>query len=410
MSNAENIDRRHFLRTAAITVGATGFGTITSAYAQNRNTKAAAQLPAEGQMPSFGRATEWLNSKPLTPGDLRGKIVLINFWTYSCINWRRQLPYVRAWAEKYGDQGLFVIGVHSPEFAFEKNVANVRWATKEMRVDYPVVMDNELAIWRAFKNQYWPALYFVDARGRIRHHQFGEGEYQQSELVIQQLLVDAGIGGDNQGMVSLVGDGAEAPADWNELKSPENYVGYERTEGFASRGGLTPDQGRTYVLPATLKLNQWALAGDWTVERQRIVLKKASGRIAYRFHARDLHLVMGPSAPGTSARFRVFIDGNVPGTAHGIDVDDQGGGKSFGVADVSADSTTETHRGPAVRDRVHRFGSRSVFLHVWLICRIRFTQCLCQRCRDFPVLDPSSRCRESRPIQQYGRNEGDPAR
>ena len=327
MSNAENIDRRHFLRTAAMTVGATGFGTITSAYAQNRNTKAAAQLPAEGQMPSFGRATEWLNSKPLTPGDLRGKIVLINFWTYSCINWRRQLPYVRAWAEKYGDQGLFVIGVHSPEFSFEKNVANVRWATKEMRVDYPVVMDNELAIWRAFKNQYWPALYFVDARGRIRHHQFGEGEYQQSELVIQQLLVDAGIGGDNQGMVSLVGDGAEAPADWNELKSPENYVGYERTEGFASRGGLTPDQGRTYVLPATLKLNQWALAGDWTVERQRIVLKKASGRIAYRFHARDLHLVMGPLAPGTSARFRVLIDGNAPGTAHGIDVDDQGGGR-----------------------------------------------------------------------------------
>ena len=220
-----------------------------------------------------------------------------------------------------------MIGVHSPEFAFEKNVANVRWATKEMRVDYPVVMDNELAIWRAFKNQYWPALYFVDARGRIRHHQFGEGEYQQSELVIQQLLVDAGIGGDNQGMVSFVGDGAEAPADWNELKSPENYVGYERTEGFASRGGLTPDQGRTYVLPATLKLNQWALAGDWTVERQRIVLKKASGRIAYRFHARDLHLVMGPLAPGTSARFRVFIDGNAPGTAHGIDVDGQGGGR-----------------------------------------------------------------------------------
>jgi len=217
--------------------------------------------------------------------------------------------------------------VHSPEFAFEKNVANVRWATKEMRVDYPVVMDNELAIWRAFKNQYWPALYFVDARGRIRHHQFGEGEYQQSELVIQQLLVDAGMGGDNQGVVSVVGDGAEAPADWNELKSPENYVGYERTEGFASRGGLASDQGRTYVLPATLKLNQWALAGDWTVERQRIVLKKANGRIAYRFHARDLHLVMGASAPGTSARFRVFIDGNMPDTAHGIDVDDQGGGR-----------------------------------------------------------------------------------
>jgi hypothetical protein len=253
--------------------------------------------------------------------------VLINFWTYSCINWRRQLPYVRAWAEKYGDQGLVVIGIHSPEFAFEKNVGNVRWAAKEMRVDYPVAMDNNFAIWRAFNNQFWPALYFVDARGRIRHHQFGEGEYERSEVVIQHLLVDAGIGGVNHGIVSVVADGAEAPADWNELKSPENYVGYERTEGFASRGGAIPDQRRPYAMPATLKLNQWALAGDWTIEKQGIVMNKANGRIAYRFHARDLHLVMGPSAPGTSVRFRVLIDGNVPGTAHGSDVDDQGSGR-----------------------------------------------------------------------------------
>jgi len=326
VSGAINIDRRRFFCTAAMIVGATRLGMITSAYGQTGKPRAPAQLPTEGQMPSFGRVTEWLNSKPLTTADLRGKVVLTSFWTYSCINWRRQLPYVRAWAEKYSDEGLVVIGVHSPEFAFEKNVANVRWAAKEMRVDYPVVMDNEFGIWRAFKNQYWPALYFVDARGRIRHHQFGEGEYQQSELVIQQLLVDAGIGDVKQGMVSIIGEGTEAPGDWTELRSPENYVGYERTEGFKSRGGAIPDQRRLYVMPATLNLNQWALTGDWTIEKQRIILNNANGRIAYRFHARDLHLVMGPAAPGTSVRFRVLIDGNVPDAAHGIDVDDQGRG------------------------------------------------------------------------------------
>jgi thiol-disulfide isomerase/thioredoxin len=325
-TDAVDNDRRHFLRTAAMAAGATGLGVITCAYAQTKKTKAAAQLSTEGQMPSLGGVTQWLNSKPLTTGDLRGKVVLINFWTYSCINWRRQLPFVRAWAEKYGDQGFVVIGVHSPEFSFEKNVSNVRWAAKEMRVPYPVAIDNDFAIWRAFKNQYWPALYFVDAKGRIRHHQFGEGEYERSEAVIQQLLVDIGIGV-NPGLLSVVGDGAEAPADWNELKSPENYVGYERTEGFASRGGSIPDQRRTYAMPATLRLNQWALAGDWTIEKQRIVLNKANGRIAYRFHARDLHLVMGPSAPGASVRFRVLIDGEAAVAARGSDIDDTGAGR-----------------------------------------------------------------------------------
>jgi thiol-disulfide isomerase/thioredoxin len=326
ISDAVSNDRRHFLRTAAMTAGATALGVITSADAQTRNTKAAAQLSTEGQMPSLRGVTEWLNSKPLTTGDLRGKVVLINFWTYSCINWRRQLPYVRAWAEKYGNQGFVVIGVHSPEFSFEKSAANVRWAAKEMRVSHPVAIDNEFAIWRAFKNQYWPALYFVDAQGRIRHHQFGEGEYERSESVIQQLLVEDGIGV-NPGLVSVVADGAEAPADWGELKSPENYVGYERTEGFASRGGSIPDQRRPYAMPAALKLNQWALAGDWTIEKQRIVLNKANGRIAYRFHARDLHLVMGPSAAGTSVRFRVLINGEAAVAARGSDVDDRGAGR-----------------------------------------------------------------------------------
>ncbi len=262
----------------------------------------------------------------MTAAGLRGKVVLIDFWTYSCINWRRSLPYVRAWADKYKDQGLVVIGVHAPEFAFEKNVDNVRRAAKEVRVDYPIAIDSDHAIWRAFDNQYWPALYFVDAQGRIRHHQFGEGEYEQSEKIIQQLLAEAGSSGIGHELVSVDARGVEAAADWGSLKSPENYVGYERTENFASPGGAVLDKPRVYAAPARLRLNHWALSGDWTVEKQATVLNKANGRIAYRFHARDLHLVMGPAARGTSVRFRVLIDGQPPGAAHGIDVDDQGNG------------------------------------------------------------------------------------
>ena len=289
-------------------------------------TPAAVRLPIEGELPSLGGATGWLNSQPLTAAGLRGKVVLVEFWTYTCINWLRTLPYVRAWAEKYKDQGLVVIGVHSPEFEFEKNVDNVRRAAKDMRVDYPIAIDSDYAIWRAFKNQYWPALYFVDAQGHIRHHQFGEGEYEQSEMIIQQLLAEAGTGGIGHELVSVDARGAEAAADWGSLKSPENYVGYERTENFASPGGAVLDKRRVYAAPARLRLNHWALSGDWTVGKQATVLNKANGRIAYRFHARDLHLVMGPAARGTSVRFRVLIDGQPPGAAHGIDVDDQGNG------------------------------------------------------------------------------------
>jgi thiol-disulfide isomerase/thioredoxin len=263
----------------------------------------------------------------LTASGLRGKVVLVDVWTYTCINWLRTLPYVRAWAEKYKNQGLVVIGVHAPEFAFEKNIDNVRRAAKEMKVNYPIAIDNDFAIWRALKNEYWPALYFVDARGKIRHHQFGEGEYEQSERIIQQLLAEAGTGGIGHELVSVDARGAEAAADWGSLKSPENYVGYERTENFASPGGAVLDKRRVYAVPARLRLNQWALSGDWTVQKQATVLNKVNGRIAYRFHARDLHLVMGPAAPGTSVRFRVLIDGQSPGAAHGIDVDDQGNGK-----------------------------------------------------------------------------------
>ena len=219
-----------------------------------------------------------------------------------------------------------MIGVHSPEFAFEKNLDNVRRAAKDMRVNYPIAIDSDHAIWRAFKNEYWPALYFVDAQGRIRHHYFGEGDYEQSEKIIQQLLTEAGSGGIGHELVSVDGRGAEAAADWGSLKSPENYLGYERTENFASPGGAVLDKRRVYASPARLRLNQWALSGDWTMEKQATVLNKANGRIAYRFHARDLHLVMGPAARGTSVRFRVLIDGQPPGAAHGIDVDDKGNG------------------------------------------------------------------------------------
>jgi len=287
---------------------------------------AAAELPIEGVVPSLGGATEWLNSPPLTGAGLRGKVALIEFWTYTCINWLRTLPYVRAWATKYADRGLVVIGVHSPEFAFEKNVDNVRRAAKDLRIHYPIAIDSEHRIWRAFENDYWPALYFVDAQGRIRHHHFGEGEYEQSEMIIQQLLAEAGIGGIGRDLVSVEPRGVEEAADWGSLRSEENYVGYERTENFVSPGGAILDKPRVYAVPARWGLNQWALSGDWTVQKQAIVLNKANGRIAYRFHARDLHLVMGPAAPGISVRFRVLVDGQPPRAARGIDVDDQGNG------------------------------------------------------------------------------------
>lgn len=283
-------------------------------------------LPIEGELPSLGIATEWLNSQPLTAADLRGHVALIQFWTYTCIYWLRSLPYVRAWAEKYKDQGLVVIGVHTPEFEFEKNLDNVRREAKDMSVDYPIAIDNDYAIWSAFDNHYWPALYLIDAQGHIRHHQFGEGEYERSETIVQQLLTEAGTGGTDHELVSVDARGAEAPADWGNLESPENYLGYERTENFASPGGAVADERRVYTAPAQLSLNRWALSGDWTIEKRAAVLNEASGRIAYRFHARDLHLIMGPAERGLPVPFRVLIDGEPPGAARGIDVDEQGSG------------------------------------------------------------------------------------
>ncbi len=289
-------------------------------------TSAAARLPVEGELPSLANATAWLNSEPLTPAGLRGKVVLVEFGTYTCINWLRTLPYVRAWARKYRDQGLVVIQVHAPEFEFEKNLESVQRELKREGVNFAVAVDNEHAIWRAFGNQYWPALYFADGKRNIRHHRFGEGDYEHSEEVIQQLLAEAGKSDVSGEPVSVDARGVEAAADWGSLKSPENYVGYGRTENFASPGGAVADQRRVYTAPGRLKLNEWALSGDWTVQKQATVLHRANGRIVYRFHARDLHLVMGPAARGASVRFRVLIDGKPPGAAHGLDVDEQGNG------------------------------------------------------------------------------------
>jgi thiol-disulfide isomerase/thioredoxin len=314
---------------AVIFVGA--IGVLISIFAKDKNviqqiTPATGQLPIEGELPSLDSATGWLNSEPLTPAGLRGKVVLIDFGTYTCINWLRTLPYVRAWAEKYKQHGLVVISVHTPEFAFEQDTNNVRRAVQNLQIGHPIAIDNDYAIWTAFNNHYWPALYFVDAQGRIRHHHFGEGQYEQSERIIQQLLAKAGIGDIGDELVSVEGSGVEAAADWGSLQSPENYLGYARTENFASPGGVTFDTRRVYAAPARLRLNQWALAGDWTVQRQATLLNAADGRIAYRFHARDLHLVMGPAVHGTSVRFRVLVDGQPPGAAHGLDVDEQGNG------------------------------------------------------------------------------------
>jgi thiol-disulfide isomerase/thioredoxin len=344
MSRHAKLSRRRFVATSLVTLAAAPLGMLACSKLQSSGTTAAdpstikdnnamqqnipvdISLPVEGEMPSFGGAIDWLNSQPLTPDGLRGKVVLVEFWTYTCINWLRTLPYVRAWTEKYGDQGLVVVGVHTPEFPFEKDLENIRRAVNDLQVSYPVAIDSDYAIWRAFRNNYWPALYFVDAAGRIRHHRFGENDYERSEMIIQRLLAEAGFGGISRDLVSVEGQGAEAAPDWDSLKSPETYVGSQRTERFASAGGAVSGNRRVYSVPARLGLNQWALSGDWTMEKGNVALNEPDGRIAYRFHARDLHLVMGPAARGASVPFRVLIDGQAPGAAHGADVDEQGSG------------------------------------------------------------------------------------
>jgi cytochrome c biogenesis protein CcdA/thiol-disulfide isomerase/thioredoxin len=283
-------------------------------------------LPVEGQMPPLTGITEWINSPALTAESLRGKVVLIDFWTYSCINCLRAIPYVRAWAEKYKDEGLVVIGVHAPEFAFEKDLRNVKRAVGDLAIKYPVAVDNDYAVWRAFNNRYWPAHYFIDAKGNIRHHHFGEGNYEQSERVIQKLLAEAGkpVAGQLVSM-RVNASGAQAASDMKDVLSPETYLGYERAENFVSPGGFKQDAANDYK-PGEPRLNEWSLGGAWTVTNEHASLDREGGSIVYRFHARDLHLVLAPSAEGKPVRFRVTIDGKSPGDDHGVDIDADGNG------------------------------------------------------------------------------------
>ncbi|MDK1373796.1 MULTISPECIES: cytochrome c biogenesis protein DipZ [unclassified Sinorhizobium] len=283
-------------------------------------------LPVEGTFPSLDGAVEWLNSEPLTVEELRGKVVLVDFWTYSCINCIRTIPYVRAWAEKYRDQGLIVIGIHAPEFAFEKRIDNVKRAVRDFKIGYPVAIDNDFAIWRAFGNSYWPAHYFIDAEGHIRHHHFGEGDYEESERVIQELLAEAaGSRRNDGGIVKPEAKGAESAPDFANLQSGEDYVGYMRAGNFVSPEGVAADEARDYSV-GDLDLNQWGLRGNWTVGPEQATLNRSGGSITYRFSARDLHLVLGPGTDGRKLRFQVKVDGVAPGPDHGSDIDSNGSG------------------------------------------------------------------------------------
>ena len=284
-------------------------------------------LPAEGALPPFTGATTWLNSEPVTPEGLRGKVVVAEFCTYTCINWLRSLPYVRAWDERYRDDGLVTIGIHTPEFSFEHDIDNIRRALEQMRVTYPVAVDNDYAVWNAFANHYWPALYFADAEGRIRHHRFGEGEYDRSEMVIQQLLEGAGADVSVGEYVSVDPSGAEVAADWGALNSPETYLGYRQAVNFASPGGMEPDTPKVYETPERVRPNHWALSGGWTTKGEATVSNEPKGRVVFRFEARDVHLVMGPAEGSAAVPFSVTIDGGPPGAAAGSDIEADGSGE-----------------------------------------------------------------------------------
>jgi thiol-disulfide isomerase/thioredoxin len=281
-----------------------------------------------GSSPLYGLAgaTGWINSPPLTAKELKGKVVLVDFWDYSCINCIRAIPYIRAWAEKYKDSGLVVIGVHTPEFDIEKEMPNVQKAVNKFGITYPVALDNDQKIWNAFHNEYWPAHYFIDAKGKVRYEHFGEGEYDQSEKWIQKLLKEANANPMAAAPVNIRGQGVEAAPDMVDVGSPETYIGYARAKNFTSPGGIKRDVEQIYTEPKRLFMNEWGLAGKWNDHRQVAVLGDAGGKIVFRFHARDLHLVLGPSADGKPVRFRVTIDGQAPGQSHGVDTDAQGNG------------------------------------------------------------------------------------
>jgi thiol-disulfide isomerase/thioredoxin len=317
-NSQRNIKPMKNMRTLLITIPAILIATIFV-------TVTPIQLRPEQDKPSLEGATGWLNTQPLNLKELRGKVVLIDFWTYTCINWRT-LPYVRDWASKYKDQGLVVIGVHTPEFSFERELVNIRNANREMNVGYPVAVDSRYEIWNSFQNHYWPALYLIDANGKIRYQKFGEGDYKETELKIQQLLKELSPKKTALPITDIQPGGAEAAADWGNIKSPENYVGYSQTQGFASPGGIVTDKATFYTVPSGLQLNQWALTGEWNIGKEKIFLSGKQGRLIYRFHARDLNLIIGPARKGNPVKFRVTIDGKIPGALHGLDIDENGNG------------------------------------------------------------------------------------
>jgi thiol-disulfide isomerase/thioredoxin len=316
-------DRRTFLKATMAALAATKCDALRSC--RDPGNVGERSEPSD-ELSALAGARAWINTPALTAEGLKGKVVLAQFWTFTCINWLRTAAYTRAWARAYGSSGLVVIGVHTPEFGFEHILDSVRRETVRLKVDYPVAVDSDYAIWRAFDNQYWPALYLLDATGRARYHHFGEGAYDKSEQMIRKLLMDAGAHPPVELGASARGTGIEAEADWSDLRSNENYVGYERTQNFASPGGAVRGDRHSYTSPRDLDLNHWALVGDWTLSPQSIALEKPNGRIAYRFHSRDLHLVMGPPAGARAVRFRVLLDGQPPNASHGLDVDANGTG------------------------------------------------------------------------------------
>jgi hypothetical protein len=328
MSPSIDRDRRRWLGAGVIAMAGLPFGIFPRVGRDRADDDRASA--GTGELASLRSATAWFNTRPLTATDVRGKIVLIDVWTYTCVNWLRTLPYVRAWSNRYTEHGLVVIGVHAPEFPFEHDLANVGEAVKTLDVPYAVAVDNEFTIWRAFENNYWPALYLLDGEGRIRYRHFGEGEYEETERNLQRLLNGAGARGVGSDLVSVSASGVEAAADWRHLKSPENYVGYGRTDGFVSSGPIAFDQRHGYSDPPELRLNGWALSGNWTIRQGDISLNAPNGKIAYCFHARDLNLVMGPAVRGARIRFRVLIDGHPPAAAHGVDADVWGNGTVVG--------------------------------------------------------------------------------
>jgi thiol-disulfide isomerase/thioredoxin len=307
----------------------------------------AAPLPDEGRMPSLEGSQGWVNTGPLDTTRLRGKVVLVNFWTFTCINWIRTLPYLRGWSAKYSDQGLVVLGVHSPEFDFEQEFPRVAGATQRLGISYPILVDSKHEVWRSFRNQYWPATYLVDAKGRVRLHHFGEGHYEEIERAIQQLLREAGATSVSSELLKPAFTGAEVVADSNTLGSPENYLGFDRTVGFVSPGGLRRNRSAAYEAPRRIVVNEWGLVGGWSAGRQAVTLDRAPGRLIYRFHSRDLNLVMGSTTPGTPVRFRITIDGAAPGNNHGADTD------AHGIGTVSEHRLYQLLRqAPPIKDRL----------------------------------------------------------